>query len=281
MSAGESTMTFDEQVVRVSKMDLPLPHDCRLTARCLREDFGFSLPLESSFESLRSVNSLIDVFFERRAIDQAGGEGSEPIRQIESRPAFELHFGRMRAATWFDRSCPPQGVVWLLSAQLHDERHKGRSDAFDIFARLDRAGDLFPQEVDYARLELDRRLRDAQPFAENVRRDARELIDEAEKTGRVTGSLAGVKIHLVWEKTDEFIALWAAVTAHPIRGVLSGYEIPLTNQRFLMFGEALREAAENLYGPEVLAEESKEPPHVFKNVDNGYRFFLLVFQLPS
>lgn len=261
-------------------MDPALPHDCRLTVRCLREDFGFALPLEAYFESLRSVNSVIDVFFERRENDPRCGEGGERIRQIRSRPIFALHFGRTRGATWFDTTHPPQGVVWLLGALPHDERHKGTSDAYDIFERLEQEGVLFPQEADYERLELDRRKRDTEPFAEMVRRDARELIDAASTNSRATGTLAGVNVHLVWEPVQEFIALWAAVSTQPMVGPLSGYEIPLTNDRFLMLGEAMREAAENLYGPEVLAEERKEPPDVFQNAENGYRFFLLVFQGP-
>ncbi len=262
-------------------MQLQLPHDCRLTLRSLREDFNYSLPLDTDFESLRSINTLIDVFFERRANDPRGGEEGERIATIRSRPAFALHSGRTRAATWFDTTRPPQGIIWLLGAHLHDERHKGRSDAYDFFGRLDQNDDLFPEELDYERLELDRRIRDAEPFAENVRRDARSLIDEAESTGRVSGPVAGVPVHLIWETADEFIALWAAISTKPIRGELSGYEIPLTNQRFLMLGEAMRQAAENLYGPEVLADERKEPPDAFQSLDRDFRYFLLVFKTPG
>jgi hypothetical protein len=113
------------------------PHDCRLTIRCLKGSFGFRVEIESlSFEALRSENSFIDHFFERRQDDARAGEGGERIVQIKTHPAFSLHSGRMRGATWFDKSRPPQGIVWLLGAEAHDERHKGSTDAYDIFAAL-------------------------------------------------------------------------------------------------------------------------------------------------
>lgn len=118
--------------------ELTPPHDCRITARCLKATFSeLRLRPGESFSGLRHENSLIDAFFDRREDDPSGGESGERIKQIRSRPAFKLTSGRMRAGTWFDRDNPPQGVVWLLGAEKHDERHKGTSDAYDILGRLD------------------------------------------------------------------------------------------------------------------------------------------------
>jgi hypothetical protein len=63
------------------------PHDCRLTIRCLKASFGFRVEIESlSFEALRSENSFIDHFFERRQDDARAGEGGERIVQIRPTP---------------------------------------------------------------------------------------------------------------------------------------------------------------------------------------------------
>lgn len=149
------------------------PHDCRITLRCLKETFGFGLPLSSDFRSLRTENSLIDRFFEQRENDEAGGETGERVRQIATRPAFKLTFARMRGATWFDQTQPPQAVVWLLGAEQHDERHKGKSDAYDILGQLDRNKTLFPSPLDYKRLELGRRRLDSISFASDYERTPR------------------------------------------------------------------------------------------------------------
>jgi hypothetical protein len=121
------------------------PHDCRITLRCLKATFQVPLGSGKDFATLRNDNSTIDAFFERRENDERGGEGGERVSQIRSKPAFKFTYGRMRGATWFDRENPPQGVVWLLGAEPHDERHKGRSDAYDILGRLDAEDELFPQ----------------------------------------------------------------------------------------------------------------------------------------
>lgn len=158
------------------------------------------------FSVLRTQNTLIDVFFERRETDPAGGEGGKRISQVRTRPVFGLTSGRMRAATWFDTGCPPQAVVWLLDAQLHDERHKGSADAYDVFAQLEAAGRLFPVELDYKWLELDRRILDTASFADDVRADAHALVDGARQNGRANGTIAGVPARLAWEQREGDIA---------------------------------------------------------------------------
>lgn len=187
----------------------------------------------------------------------------------------------MRGATWFDSRHPPQGIVWLLGAQIHDERHKGSADAYDIFERLDRDDALFPLDVDYGRLELDRRKQDTEQFSEIVRRDARALIDKVAADGSATGELAGVQTRAqLSDDVDDLIGLFVAVSTRPVRGRLSGMEFALTNERFLMVGEAVRQAAEQLFGPEVLADETQSPPDSLRQLQPGWRFFLLVFERP-
>jgi len=252
------------------------PHDCRLTLRCLQSAFGFRLELGTSFESLRRENSYIDTFFSRRQNDLDGGEGGERIRQIRSRPAYSLHYGRMRGATWFDTNHPPQGVVWLLGADVHDERHKGRSDVYDVLGELADQGLLFPQSVDYKRLELDRRLADTANFADDVRSDAERLIARLRDSGRAEGTLAGVKIRAAWTETDDsdVAIVYAGISTEPSRGPKSGYDFPLTEQRFLLLAGALEQAAERVLGREVLTEERSDVPG--KRQDE--RGLMLVFE---
>jgi hypothetical protein len=212
---------------------------------------------------LRNENSVIDKFFEQRENDPQGGEGGKRIVQVKSRPVFGLTFMRTRAATWFDTVHPPQGVVWLLDAQIHDERHKGTSDAYDIFAGLEAAAQLFPLEVDYKWLELDRRRLDTESLADDVRKDARDLVERARANGRVEGTLAGVPARLMWERDPSGpSSLYAAISTRPVKGARSGWQFPLNDARFLLLAEAVRQAGEDLFGPEVLVEElysSDEP----------------------
>jgi hypothetical protein len=232
-------------------------NDCRITLRCLRESLEVDVPLEEEFASLRHESTLVDTFFELREDDERGGEGGERIRQIRSRPAFKLTSGRMRGATWLDRNQPPQTVVWLLGAELHDERHKGRADAYDILGRLDADGELFPQSIDYKRLELDRRRRDHETIAQDVARDAADLVERL-APGEHTATVGGVPIRCVVRSDDGMTELFVAVSETPIAGKHSGLPTPLTEKRFdgLLIG--VRAAVEAHHGPPVLADELRD-----------------------
>ena len=184
----------------------------------------------------------------------------------------------MRAATWFDTAHPPQGIVWLLDAQIHDERHKGSSDAYDIFAKLEYDGRLFPVEIDYTWLELDRRRLDTDSFAADVLRDARDLVAATRATGRAAGTLAGVPARLAWDYSHgELAALYVAISTQPVQGARSGFEFQLTNERFLLLAEAVRHAGELLLGPQVLVDELPAMP-VALGHRGDERAFLVVFE---
>lgn len=233
------------------------PFDCRITLRCLQTTFsGYRLPADRDFESLRSENSLIEHFFERRQNDPQGGEGGERISQIRSRPAFKLTSGRMRAATWFDRDHPPQGIVWLLGAEQHDERHKGRSDAYDVLGALDQSGELWPQEIDYERLELDRRRWDQEFFGADVQRDAAELV--ARIPGRAEGALAGVPTRIRTTESGSLLSVYVAVSTRPIPGPRSGLPIALTEERFALIQIAIAAALDAALGQPEFCEELRD-----------------------
>lgn len=254
------------------------PHDCRITLRCLKQTFGFRLPLDRDFASLRSENSLIDRFFERREKDESGGEGGERVQQIKSRPAFKLTSGRMRGATWFEKNRSPKGIVWLLGAEQHDERHKGTSDAYDILGALDAAGELFPQEIDYKRLELHRRRWDTESFAEDVIGDGRDLFAAAGKSGSAKAALVGVPSRMVLDEESGLLIAHVAVSEKPIKGPRSGLQLPLTQPRFELIMEGVRQAVEGEVGTEVLAGES---PGAFPGGVKNERSFALMWDMPG
>lgn len=251
------------------------PHDCRITQRCLKETFELRLPLDASFASLRSENSCIDAFFERRENDPDGGERGERIAQVRSRPVFSLHSGRMRGVTWFQTDLD-RGLVWLLAAEIHDDRHKGSSDAYDIFAALNRAGRLFPADIDYRRLELDRRREDTSSFADDVRRDAAELVEASVKDGHHHGTLASIPARSACVIDGGLRVLSVAVSRQPVQGLRSGLDFPLTDERFLLLAEAVRQAAEAIFGPEVLRDEIYSFEH---GELRNERAFALMFEL--
>lgn len=228
------------------------------------------------FEGLRSQNTLVDRFFERRQHDAEGGEGGERIVQVKTHPVFALHSGRMRAGTWFDTTRPPQGVVWLLAAEQHDERHKGSGDAYDLMAKLERTGRLFPDKLDYRWLELDRRRLDTASFSADAQAGARALVAGARSGERASGSLAEVPAWAFWEEQERLVALFVAVSTIPIHGGRSGYEFALTQERFLLLAEAVRRAAEELEGPEALVEETHRLPPALADL-HSVRAFVVVF----
>lgn len=181
----------------------------------------------------------------------------------------------MRGGTWFDRTRSPQGIVWLLGAEWHDERHKGHGDAYDVLGRLDEEGRLFPQQADYDRLELDRRMADSSHFGDDARRDSRELVEHAVERSRAEGKVAAVPCRLIVQENEGgLVALFGAVSLRPVKGDRSGYEFPLTNDRFLLLAEAMRQAAEDVFGPEVLSDEDPKFPGGLSNE----RAFVLLFE---
>lgn len=230
------------------------PHDCRITARCLKALCGFPWPLEKPFSDLRNENSVVDDFFELRENDERGGEGGERVRQIKRRPAFKLTSHRMRGATWFEKHNPPQGLVWLLGAEFHDERHQGRSDAYDILAALDSKGELFPRDPDYKRLELDRRRRDTADIAEDVRRDAADLIATVVPRGG-SGTVARVAVDVIVEQDDSLMTVYVAVSEKPVLGHHTGLRFSLTEERFLGIQAGVLQAFEDCFGRPVLMGE--------------------------
>jgi hypothetical protein len=250
-------------------------NDCRITVRCLHS-LKAKVVLEDEFAVLRNESTLIDTFFEQRENDERGGEGGARVQQIRSRPAFKLTSGRMRGATWFDRDHPPQPVVWLLGAELHDERHKGRADAYDILGQLDASDQLFPAQIDFKRLESDRRRRDVANVADDVRRDAATAVADL-NSGEQQTTVAGVPVRLIVSDNDGMTELFVAVSEAPVTGKHSGLPIELTSPRFLGIMAGISEAVEQAHQPPALAEELLDRS-LFPGPLGRERPFLVYFQ---
>ena len=134
------------------------------TSRCLRDDLGFAEGSERrpTAELVEEDGTgLLAKLIERAA---AGGEGQEPIQVLRPEiPAFSLHSGRNRGATWLHRAA---GVVWLLAAGYH--REGARDDAYDYFAQLKAAHTILPTTDDLETLERSRDRTLARAIAEEI-----------------------------------------------------------------------------------------------------------------
>jgi hypothetical protein len=252
------------------------PHDCRLTARCFRESFGFRIEPPYDFAQFRTDNSGIDKFYALRESDPSGGEGGERIASVKDRPVFSLHSGTMRGATWFDRERPPQGIVWLLGFEQHDERHKGRGDAYDVFAALEAVGKLYPVEVDYKLVEISRRVKDTKGFAKTAVIDAMKLLREAVTSEASAGTTAGVGTRALVVADGDVTVVGVALSMKPVAGELSKAMIPLTEERFLLLAKAFELAAQELFGD----ADAEIPTYEFPGGLSNERAFQVAFTRP-
>lgn len=249
-------------------------NDCRPTLRHLKSA-GISVKATEDFSVLAGRDDDIRRFIERRQDDADGGETGERVAQITSKPCFKLTSGRWRGATWFDQGHPPQDIVWLLGLEWHDERAKGRNDAYDILATLDDSGELFPKAIDYKRLELDRRRRDTENFASDARADAVQLAQNLLKaTANVRHEVAGIPVTGVTRNEDGVQLAYFSVSEAPVTGQRSGLLFPLTSERFDLLRAAVVEAFEHETKDEVLSDTSPATPYPL-TLPLGRQFFLI------
>lgn len=128
------------------------PYDLWVTARCARRDLGIEeWPGEDGvFEATayRAINK-----FRQQRLEQP--EGAERIRSLHEEVCFELHVDRDRGATWYDRE---NDAVFLLAVGWHEQG--SCDDFYEWVARLERSGELYPDEQDYEELGTWREQRD-------------------------------------------------------------------------------------------------------------------------
>ena len=163
-----------------------LPHHTSLS----QDDVRFQAGARTRFQQPTVREQLDRRFFDLQN-DERGGEGGEPSDKSShdllsnSRPdECGVRHGST-SPNCSRRSCGSWG-------RPHDERHKGKSDAFDILGKLDAAGALFSAEIDYKRLELDRCL-DTTSFAADLRDDADRLASAVLGMGDVPETIVNVR----------------------------------------------------------------------------------------
>lgn len=254
------------------------PYDCRLTRDCLHNDLRLGLPLAATFSDLRSEHTLVDVFFERCENSSTGGDDATRLKG-RGRPVYLMRYGRWVGATCFDKSIPGVGIVWLVAALASDDPDDIGSAEADFIKRR-KGSRLFPQEIDYARLQLDLRRVDTEDFAEEARRDARALMQRAEQSLMAEGYIARVPVQMVWEVDDSLLALHLAVSEAPQSGPHSHEALPLSAERFLLTVGAVRQAAESMFGQATFADAIHKWPPDLQEPARPYRGYLLVFERP-
>lgn len=221
----------------------------------------------------------MDVFFERCERSSTGGTDASQLAG-RGRPVYLMRYGRWVGATCFDTSIPEIGVVWLLAALALDD--PGDLDPAEAhLAERRRKNRLFPQAIDYARVQLDLRRADTKDFAEEARRDARALIQAVERDLRTEGHIARVPVVLVWEVDDELLGLHIGVSEVPQLGPLSHQEALLSPERFLLTVGALRQAAESQFGRVSFADVIDEWPSGLQALAATHRGYLLMFERPT
>jgi hypothetical protein len=157
----------------------------RITARCETDlaDLG-----------TEAAAAIIEKFYELRAEAPTAGER---VSGLQERPCASLHSGRYRAVTWYDQD---HDVVWLLAAGIH--RADSREDAYDQAIALERAGQLYPTDMDYAQLAADER-------HERLEREARALaVVRDEALAAADGA-----VRRYTSANDLYAELWAEVVA--------------------------------------------------------------------
>ena len=221
----------------------------------------------------------MDVFFERCEHSSTGGPDASRLVG-RGRPVYLMRYGRWVGAICFDTSIPGLGIVWLVAAlALDDPDDIGPAEA-DLAGRRRRSR-LFPQVIDYARVQLDLRRADTSDFAEEARRDARALMQTAEHDLEAEGHVARVPVKLVWEVDDVLLALHIAVSEAPQPGPQSHQELPLSAERFLLTVGAVRQAAESMFGRANFADAIHEWPPGLEELAATHRGYLLVFERPA
>ncbi|HEV8574385.1 MAG TPA: hypothetical protein VGR43_06710 [Dehalococcoidia bacterium] len=127
-------------------------YDLWVTNRCARDDLGIEeWPGEDGVFGARQ-HAAVGAFFERR---RQQPEAGEHIVCLRDERCYELHLGRDRGATWYDREA---NAVFLLAVGWHE--NGSRADFYNTVCEHERRERLYPTEDDYAELERWRLRRD-------------------------------------------------------------------------------------------------------------------------
>jgi hypothetical protein len=182
------------------------------TCRCLTEDLDL-LPADCERPVVELVgrHRVVADFNKKRTDNPIGTE--PPIGSLLRKkvPAYSLHSGRYRAATWHHERA---GIVWLLAARWHEQGSP--DDAYPYFESLLDAGRLLPTREDVARVVNSRRLTFERALVDRVPGIRSEAL---EQPGVVRDAVIGgrIRVRVVYENGESGI-LWVAVVNRLIPG---------------------------------------------------------------
>lgn len=145
---------------------------------------------------LATRHQVIADFIKKRTESPIGTE--PPIRSLLRKkvPAYSLHSGRYRAATWHHEKA---GVVWLLAARWHEQGSP--DDSYPYFERLLDAGRLLPRREDVSQVVESRRLTFERALLEQVPAIRGEALEQA---GEVVDAIIGgrIRTRVVYENGE-------------------------------------------------------------------------------
>lgn len=172
---------------------------------------------ERPITELAGRHQVVTDFVRKRADTPIGTE--PPIRSLLRKkvPAYSLHSGRYRAATWHHEKA---GIVWLLAVRWHEQG--SLDDSYRYFESPVDAGRLLPTREDVARVVEGRRLTFERALIEQVPAIRAAAL---ERTGEVYEAILGRRlcVRVVYENGDSGI-LSVAVTNRLIPGEM--YVLP-------------------------------------------------------
>ncbi len=160
-----------------------------VTCRCLIEDFGFlQADCLRPITELAARHQVIADFIKKRTDRPIGTE--PPIRSLLQKkvPAYSLHSGRHRAATWHHDKA---GIVWLLAARWHEQGSS--EDSYPYFERLLDTGRLLPTREDVIRVVESRQRTFERALIEQVPAIRSEAL---EQPGEVHDAVIGGRVHV-------------------------------------------------------------------------------------
>ena len=161
-------------------------------------------------EELTETHEVVRAFVRQR---RQSAKGQEAIQLPKSHASvYSLHVGRWRALTWEDLTT---NVVWLIGVGYH--RSGDHTDAYKVLKARDRAGVLFPDEIDY--LDV---IPDPEPFVSALNQDASMFVARSrERLGEIVSGILGgaFDIEMLTREADGGLEMWISFFLPPKRSV--------------------------------------------------------------
>lgn len=171
----------------------------RVTLRCLREDLRIETPpVEVDLGGLGHA-----LVAEARRVAPAAPRGQKRILSIERPLVYRLRHGRWRGATWLEADA---ARFWLCAGAQREEG--SGEDAYEIFAALNRAGRLLPDDDDQLRDALERNARIIDEAADSIVSTLAEAFDrQGHDVAASFGGLVDVRLHVTAPGEEVWVAI--------------------------------------------------------------------------